>query len=462
MRTLASTGPALLVLLAALASLLAAPALVHRVHAAQTSARVELARQALDSDDILDRISRATRAVAQAVEPSVVHIDAGQRRFGATGSGWVYDGQGHVVTNAHVVRGAGSILVSFFDGRITEATIVGTDPFTDIAVLKVDDTTSLHPIARATGERVHQGDKVFAFGSPFGFRFSMTEGIISGLGRSPDSALEFGGYTNFIQTDAAVNPGNSGGPLVNTRGQLIGMNVAIATGRENDGTTEGQSAGISFAIPLATIESIVEQLINDGRVQRGFLGITMNFGREPVLVDGQFRGAGVRVSQVSPQGPAEQAGLRPGDIITEINGQVLTSSDVLRAVVSTTPPLQTLPVTVLRNGDPVTLQVTLGQMPDEILLSQAVGRIQMSLGMAIRDGENAAIVAFVEPSSVAARSGFAQGALIERIGDEVITSATDAFAALYRQGLLDGQPVQVRVRQDESEDPQTLTLRLRG
>ena len=463
MRKLASTGPALVVLIAALAAVTALPAIVSRLHTAQTTARIELAKQTLAGDDILDRISRATRAVAQAVEPSVVHIDAGQRRSGATGSGWVFDDQGHIVTNAHVVRGARSIRISFSDGRITQAELVGTDPFTDIAVLKVSGASRLIPIARATDQRVYQGDKAFAFGSPFGFRFSMSEGIISGLGRSPNSALEFGGYTNFIQTDAAVNPGNSGGPLVNTRGELIGMNVAIATGRDNDGTIEGQSAGISFAIPLATIESVVTQLIEDGQIERGFLGISMSVGREPVEVDGRFIGAGVRVNTVSPGGPAATAGLRDDDIMTEIAGQPLTSSDVLRAIVSTTPPATTIPVKVIRGANTVALDVTLGQMPDEILLGQAVGRIQMQLGMAIRDQGNDAspVVTFVSPGSVAAAAGFTTGTSIDRIGDEVITSASAAFSALYRQGLLDGEAVQVRVSKEDAESD-TLTLRLRG
>src|SRR5262249_19153086 len=144
--------------------------------------------------------------------------------------------------------------------------LFAADPYTDIAVVKVPESDDVFPARRATGLQPQQGDNVFVFGSPFGFKFSMSQGIISGLGRDPTAAAEFGGYTNYIQTDAAVNPGNSGGPLVDIKGRVIGMNVAIATARSSDGTTtdEGQSAGISFAIPLGTIESVVDQLITRG------------------------------------------------------------------------------------------------------------------------------------------------------------------------------------------------------
>ncbi|MGD1916156.1 MAG: S1C family serine protease [Phycisphaerales bacterium] len=257
MRRFITLGPAAVVLLTVLAALLAAPEIVRQTEATQARSQVLLARQELGQDDILLRINRATRAIAKSVEPGVVHLMTASRfRGGSAGSGWVYDDEGHILTNAHVVGGFDRLSVQLYTGRVMRAEVVGVDVFTDIAVLKAEDTTGLVPLPRATGEIPEQGDRVYAFGSPFNFKFSMSEGIVSGLGRDPNTGASGSAFTNFIQTDAAVNPGNSGGPLIDVQGRVIGMNVAIATGRSGDGQitpTEGQSAGISFAIPLPTI-----------------------------------------------------------------------------------------------------------------------------------------------------------------------------------------------------------------
>jgi S1-C subfamily serine protease len=194
MRRISAYGPAALVLVACVAVLFLTPAVLRNAGHASAEARITLARAQLEGDDILERIDRSS------------------------GSGWVYDAAGHVVTNAHVVRGAERITVQFVDGRLLEADLVGIDPFTDIAVIRASASSGVFPLRRDSGHVPRQGERVFAFGSPFGFKFSMSEGIISGLGRDPMGSIEFGGFTNFIQTDAAVNPGNSGGPLVSARG----------------------------------------------------------------------------------------------------------------------------------------------------------------------------------------------------------------------------------------------------
>ncbi|MEM7623305.1 MAG: trypsin-like peptidase domain-containing protein, partial [Planctomycetota bacterium] len=278
MRPFQTAIPALFVLVACAAVYLAIGPIADRIEASRTSSGITLARQVIDQDDILSQIDRAVVAVADSVRPSVVHLDvenrSGRRRSRSNGSGWIYDGRGHIVTNAHVVRGATGVRVEFPSGRVESGEVVGIDPYTDIAVVKVSPRGGVFPLARSASGGVMQGQRAYAFGSPFGFKFSMSEGIVSGVGRVPGASASFGGFTNFIQTDAAVNPGNSGGPLVDARGELIGMNVAIATGRESEGTTEGDSAGISFAIPLETIENVVPQLIGDGRVARGFLGLS--------------------------------------------------------------------------------------------------------------------------------------------------------------------------------------------
>ncbi|MBY0263217.1 MAG: trypsin-like peptidase domain-containing protein, partial [Phycisphaerales bacterium] len=289
----------------------------------------------------------------------------GGLRRTAQGSGWVFDLNGHVVTNSHVVRDARRIFVQFQDGRAVEADLVGFDRTTDIAVLKVRSSEGLVPIARATGGELFQGDRVYAFGSPFGFKFSMSEGIVSGLGRDPRLVIGEDGYTNFIQTDAAVNPGNSGGPLVDVEGRLVGMNVAIATAA-GASAAEGQSAGISFAIPLATIESVVGQLIGTGVVTRGYLGITHS-GRDEVnlaeLNRLGFRGPGVLATGVQSGGPAEKAGIRAGDIITRLNNQVVSNVAVLRSAITNNAPGDRITVEVVRDGAPVSLTVTLGELP---------------------------------------------------------------------------------------------------
>lgn len=488
MRRFVSYGPSVVVLLTSMAALIVVPELVRRVEDSRTQANVRLARQTLRDDDILERLNRATRAVASSVEPGVVHLvveggpvrdnDAsddpgdngadpndGQRPSprgrgwyfrGSTGSGWVFDDQGHIITNAHVVRAARSISVQFSNGRVVRAALVGADPFTDIAVLKVDINRGLFPLQRGSGERPEQGDRVFAFGSPFGFKFSMSEGIISGLGRSARPVLEMGGFTNFIQTDAAVNPGNSGGPLVDIHGRVIGMNVAIATGRESDGSTgeAGQSAGISFAIPLDTIESVVEQIISTGKIARGFLGISFDRGAAEITNDGEFVALGLRVSQVVPGGAAEKSGLRRNDIIRSIAGYETSDPEILRAVVSARRPGEVVPAKVWRGGEEIDMKIALGERDAASLVNDAWGYIARQLGMAMRSSGDAAVVGFVVPGSVAARAGLRAGQVITRIADRDVGDEVQGYAAMIDAGLLIGKEVEIRVKDsfaDESD-----------
>lgn len=485
MRRIVTFGPSLVVLVAAVVLLVAVPAAVRRIAGARESARVVLARQALAGDDILDRLQRATRAVADAVRPSVVHVEvaSGPRRRGArsTGSGWVYDDRGHIVTNAHVLLGARSISVQFHDGRVLGAEVVGEpDPFTDIAVIRVAPFDGFIPAARASGEEPRQGDRVFVFGSPFGFKFSMSEGIVSGLGREPATANDFGGYTNFIQTDAAVNPGNSGGPLVDIRGRVIGMNVAIATGRDTQGTTEGQSAGISFAIPLFTIESVVDQILETGAVSRGYLGLSVGpFAADPdVGFDPVIGSGGVRVVEPTAGGPADQAGLRPGDIITRIGGRPVRSWAILRSIVSNHRPGEEVPITAWRDGSPREFTVTLGQFPRENLAAiGAANALRLfGLGLTSRRGpDSKPEVGVVVAGSAADEAGFEPGQRIVNVGGTPVATVDDVLLAASQQGLLLGRDVRITVAQRSAdadasaeagasvaaESLKTLTIRLR-
>ena len=360
--TLARTLPAALLLVAMATSLWTIPALIRTAERVRTERDVEDARERLAATDVLAAYSRAARDVARAVEPAVVHVSVagnakgrlGARAFTQSGSGWVWDADGHVVTNAHVVDSADELEVQLHDGSLHGATLVGLDPRTDVAVLRID-APGLLP-ARRSADLPSQGDLVFAFGSPFDFRFSVSSGIVSGIGRS--AGLEEVEYESFIQVDAAINPGNSGGPLADIRGDVIGMNTAIATGR---GSTvgSGQFAGIGLAIPMSIVENVVGQLIDHGTVSRGFLGVQMLDAqrlrmvgaRDPAIVAAlaRFPDDPAIVSSVTPGSPAESAGLRPGDVIVSIGGRRIEVVDEVTSEIGTKRPGTALDLEVWRS-----------------------------------------------------------------------------------------------------------------
>lgn len=457
MRRILSFGPAAVVLATAVAVLVLTPMAVRGVVAADTSARITLARQAMGDDDILERLNRATIALGEATLPSVVHIEvvpSGQRRWRArsSGTGWVFNDDGYIVTNAHVVRGAERISVQFSDGRLVDIEEIRgesflADPFSDIAVIKVPAGEHVRPMPRATGMLPQQGERVFAFGSPFGFKFSMSEGIIGGVGRNPQTAADFGGYTNYIQHDAAVNPGNSGGPLVDIKGRVIGMNVAIATGRDSQGTTgEGQSSGISFAIPLATIESVVSQLIEEGKVARGFMGIRWAGGDEAIVFEESIRATGIRVASVEIDQPAARAGMLGGDIITRIGGTPVTNFAVLRSVITSARPGTVLKVEAYRNGQKRDFEVTLMEMPVRNLVNNAaVWNEFVRFGLVVRDSEMGPRVQRVGEGTRAEEAGFAEGMTVLAVEGKAVKTFEDVQVEAVENGLLVGRRVTLTV-----------------
>lgn len=394
MRKFQSYGPSMVVLLATVLVLVLGPVAVQRLHTARTATIVTLAQQRLDADDILERINEATRAIAQAVEPSVVYIEAtgrvaGGRYARSTGSGWIYDEDGFLVTNAHVISGLNELNVQFSDGRLRRAQLVGMDISTDIAVLKVS-ADGLIASRRASGLPLFQGDRVFAFGSPFGFKFSMSEGIVSGLGRHASAGPgQNNSYTNYIQTDAAINPGNSGGPLVDIKGRVVGMNTAIVTSpeRSTDAASEvtGVSGGIGFAIPLESIESVVTQLIEKGEVLKGYLGVALEDAGdlEPEMRRriGLTEGLGVIIRDVLEGLPAADAGLAPLDIIIKVNGDDTPSTPVLRATISNHAP-----------GDYVTLTIKRGEEIRDIRVKLAAARFRNGVLLPIVDHTDKPVV----------------------------------------------------------------------
>jgi len=460
MRRFTSFGPAFVVLTCFGVVLFAVPGAIRSINAASTRARVVLAQQALDGDDFLVRLNRAVREVASAVEPSVVHIEVsvsseGPRSFrSSSGSGWVWDDAGHIVTNAHVVAGASDVRVQFHDGTSAKAEVVGSDIQSDIAVLRAERAGELVPVRRATSERLAQGDRVFAFGSPFGFKFSMSEGIVSGLGRSARTAMGFAGLSNYIQTDAAVNPGNSGGPLVDVRGRLVGMNVAIATAADTRGSVEGQSAGISFAIPLAMIESRVPQLISGGPVRAGYLGIRFGganrFETSPM--------GGVSVSEVEPGGPAHTAGLRPGDVIVAIDDTTVNGSEVLRGIIASHQPGDTVKLRVQRESQTVEITVTLGEFPREARRVELQNELLSEYGVLLGDTTSGPVISRVITNMPADEDGLTTGMRLLSIEGTVYADADAAATELLRLGLLTGKPVRVSVR--VGEESKDLTLKL--
>ncbi|MGI9015147.1 MAG: trypsin-like peptidase domain-containing protein [Phycisphaerales bacterium] len=390
---LSEYGPSLMVLLAVAAVLFLGPAIVRNFTFARTSARIEQASNRLRQDNILEAINQAHRDIAVKVAPSVAYIatrkteaspwTTSDRTRISSGSGWVYDAHGHIVTNAHVIDDAQRIDVQMHDGQIYSAEVIGSDLRTDIAVLKVD-AANLHPASRSESASLQQGDRVFAFGSPFDFRFSMSQGIVSGIGR--DAQLVDVRYQNFIQVDAAINPGNSGGPLANIFGEVVAMNTAIATGRPGS-MNDGLFSGIGLAIPMEMIESVVNQLIEKGEVARGFVGVHLREGVSSRALANGFTGDGVEVGSVRPGGPAERAGLRPLDIIMMIDDTRVATLSQLQATISRHEPGETVELAIWR-FDPaldqareLTVEVTLDELDPGTLLSDEAGRFLRQFGL---------------------------------------------------------------------------------
>ena len=281
------------------------------------------------------------------------------------GSGVIVTADGYILTNNHVVEGADELKVTLADDRDFMAKVVGTDPKTDVAVLKIE-AEGLPTVTLADSDKLRVGDVVFAVGNPLGVGQTVTMGIISAKGRSKLGLLEnVSGYEDFIQTDAAINMGNSGGALVDARGRLIGINSAIITPSRG-------SVGIGFAIPVNLARFIMNSLVETGAVARGFIGVT---GGDALTADlaeqlGLKRDArGVVVTEIEPASPADEAGLRRSDVVVALNGQAVTSWEELRLLVAQTLPGSEAKLRIMRDGKPRELKVTMGRVvenPDEL------------------------------------------------------------------------------------------------
>ena len=265
----------------------------------------------------------------------------------AQGSGFVYDADGHILTNQHVVDGAQSVSVQFWNGKSYTAHVVGTDASTDLAVLKVDAPSSvLFPLTLGDSSKVAVGDNVVAIGSPFGLQETVTSGIVSALHREMTSPNNFA-IDDSIQTDAAINHGNSGGPLLNAQGKVIGVTSQI----ESD---SGGSDGVGFAVPSNTIRSIASQLISSGKAEHAFLGVELNDATST---------NGAAIGQVRPDTPAAKAGLKAGDVVTALGGKSISTASELRAAINAKRPGDSVSLTYRRGGQSHTVTVKLASRP---------------------------------------------------------------------------------------------------
>ena len=374
------------------------------------------------------------------------HPNRGQPDRRGTGSGFIFESEGYIITNHHVIENADQIIVRLADRREFEAELIGSDPQSDIALLKVD-ASSLPTLKFGDSEILRAGEWVVAIGSPFNFEQSVAAGIISATGRSTNSQQ----YVPFIQTDVAINPGNSGGPLLNLDGEVVGINSWILS-------SSGGSIGLSFSIPIETASSAVRQLREHGKVSRGLLGVIVGpVTREMAEALQLKRPVGALVNDVNEDSAAKRAGIQPGDVILEIDGKPIEISSDLPPLVGSNPPGTEVELLVSRDGDERTFDVTLDALDagdDESLLASTAESSQSNaLGMAVEsissdqrqalgDPEGGVLISKIE-SDAAYRAGLRRGdvvLMINRTKVEDVTSFNDIVESLPK-----GKAVALRV-----------------
>jgi serine protease Do len=370
------------------------------------------------------------------------------------GSGVIVTADGYILTNNHVVRNADEVTVTLMDEREYRAKIVGNDAKTDLAVLKIE-ATGLTPARIGDSDSMKVGEWVLAVGCPFGLEQTVTAGIISARGRV--MGIIEGGYEDFLQTDAAINPGNSGGPLVNLRGEVIGINSAIES-------RNGGNMGIGFAIPTNLARSVMDALIKDGKVVRGWLGASIQPLDEGLADSFGFKGRqGVLIGSVLPNSPAAKAGLKDGDIVTELNGRSTHTVSQLRNGIAALAPKSKANLTVYRNGKPQQMQVIVGELPGDETVALATREVDggesassEELGVTVIpltkelaeeigfEGElKGVVVKEVEPGSMAERAFIRPGDVIAMVGSKDITSVSDYRSVLEKFDSKKGVRLQI-------------------
>ena len=362
------------------------------------------------------------------------------QREDSLGSGVIVSPDGYILTNNHVVDGATDVRVTFADKRQLKAKVVGTDPKTDIAVLKVEGS-GFPAITIGDSSKVQVGDYALAIGDPFGVGQTVTMGIISAMNRGN---LGIEDYEDFIQTDAPINPGNSGGALVNDRGELVGINTAILS------HGSGGNEGIGFAIPINMARGVMTQILDHGKVNRAYLGImvqdiTPGISKAMNLKDMK----GVLVGDVSPSGPAQRSGVQRGDVILEINGKPMEDSRQLRNTISMMDPNATVNLKLLRNGSPTDVSVKLGELPtdkeqakteegssDKQLDGVTVENLdaQSARQLGLPASTTGVVVTDINPSSPLASAGLRRGDVIQEVNHQPVKNVAQFEEAIHKAG----------------------------
>jgi len=370
----------------------------------------------------------------QAPQPREFH---GHQR--GMGSGMILDKEGHILTNYHVVRDVDDVKVRLADKRTFEAEVVGTDPKTDVAVIRIKGhvPSDLPTVTLGDSDALHVGDLVLAIGAPFGFLQTVTSGIISATGRSDVGIAD---YEDYLQTDAAINPGNSGGPLVDMRGEVVGMNSAIAT-------SDGQFGGVGFAIPSNMIKTMLPRLIKGEKIIRGQLGVMIQEMTGDLAKQfGLSEAKGVLISQVNKDSPAEKAGIKVGDVIVHYDGSDVTGVRQLRNLVANTLPGTKVKIEVLRNGKEATLTATIGNQSGETARapSEAGASLLSKLGLTVQtltpdlakqlgvEVEKGVAITDMNESGLASLAGLQKGDVIVEADRQPVASVDDLEQALAR------------------------------
>ncbi|HET6371362.1 MAG TPA: DegQ family serine endoprotease [Nitrospiria bacterium] len=342
-----------------------------------------------------------------------------------SGSGVIIDKKGYIVTNNHVVGDAEEVEVRLSDRTKFTGKVIGTDPDTDLAVVKIDADHELPFVPLGDSSKVKVGQWVMAVGNPFGLDRTVTVGVISALGREN---VNLSRYEDFIQTDASINPGNSGGPLFNIQGEVIGINTAIINFAQ----------GIGFAIPSGMVEHVVPQLINKGKVVRGWLGV----GIQPLTAElaGKFgvkEGEGVLVNEVFDGDPAQKAGIQPGDVIVKVDGNSVDTPNTLARVIATLLPGKKTSIDVIRDGKQKTFTIELAERKEEAVTASLPPQPEMVLGLTVQDltpelaerfkikDEKGVLITKVEPGTSAESEGLKEGDLLKEINREKINNSDD-------------------------------------
>ena len=381
-----------------------------------------------------------------------------EREAQGMGSGFVVDPSGYIVTNNHVIDGANTVTVTLHDATQLKAKVVGSDPKTDLALLKVTSDKELTAVSFGDSSRARVGDWVVAVGNPFGLGGSVTAGIISARGRD----IQSGPFDDFLQVDAPINRGNSGGPLFDTSGHVIGVNTAIFS-------PSGGNVGIGFAIPSAIASHVIESLKADGAVARGWMGVSIQALSEELAEGFKLdKPHGALISSVSENSPAARAGFVPGDVILSFNGQSIDTVRELPRVVAESKAGDRVPVVIWRDGKKKTMTLTVGRMPGEEPVAQATpeedGAEDAKLGVVLSDlddarrlelglseGDSGVLVAQVRPDSPAARRGLRAGDVIVRVGNGAVGTVADAARAVRQAHDNNEKQVLLLVRRDGGE-----------